>query len=238
MMQSDPLRTTELLAIIEEAATPVRHDIRNRIASVRNLAFFVRRKLSGEENPERDPRVNEFLLKIESEVQRTDEVIEEWTGRVRGVRPPGLDVVRAANGVRLAVECARVPTAVTLSSSIVDETLLIEGDEQTLALAVRCLLENAAEAVGTGEVRLSLSRELDNCVISVIDSGPGIKDPQKCLERFESSKPNHLGLGLCIARRVAARSGGDLIIGTPTHGAEVSLRIPLAGEPSALGGTA
>lgn len=238
MMQSDPLRTAELLAIIEEATTPVRHDVRNRIASVRNLAFFVRRKLSGEEIRERDPRVNEFLLKIESEVQRTDEVIEAWTGRVQGVRFPELEIVRAANGVRLAVECARLPDAVKLETSITDETLLIEGDDHTLAVAVRCLLENAAEAVGSGEVRLSMNRELDNCVIVVSDGGPGISDPAKCLERFVSSKPGHLGLGLCMARRIAARSGGDLILGTPAKGAEVSLRIPIAGEPSTLGDAA
>lgn len=238
MMQSDPLRTTELLAIIEEATTPVRHDVRNRIASVRNLAFFVRRKLGTEENPERDPRVNEFLLKIENEVQRTDEVIEAWTSRVQGVRPAGLEVIRAANGVRLAAECARLPASVTLVSNIADETLLIEGDAQTLAVAVRCLLENSAEAAGVREVHLSLQRELDNCVVSVRDDGPGILEPQKCLERFESTKPGHLGLGLCMARRITTRSGGDLIIGTPAKGAEVTLRIPLAGEPSMFGGVA
>ncbi len=238
MTHSDPLRTTELLAIIEEAATPVRHDVRNRIASVRNLAFFVRRKLGTEVNPERDPRVNEFLLKIENEVQRTDEVIEAWTSRVQGVRKRELEVIRAANGVRLAAQCARLPASVALVANIVDETLLIEGDEQALAIAVRCLIENAAEAAGAGEVHLRLARELDNCVISVVDSGPGILEPQKCLERFESTKPGHLGLGLCMARRIATRSGGDLIIGAPAKGAEVSLRIPIAGEPSAFGGIA
>jgi hypothetical protein len=85
MTPVDPLRTTELLALIEEATTPVRHDVRNRIASVRNLAFFVRRKLASE-NVERDPRVNEFLLKIEGEVQRTDEVIDAWSARVQAMR--------------------------------------------------------------------------------------------------------------------------------------------------------
>ena len=39
--------------------------------------------------------------------------------------------------------------------------------------------------------------------------------PSRCLERFESSKAGHLGLGLCMARRIASRFGGDLAIGKP-----------------------
>ena len=57
MTAADPLRTVEMLALLEEATTPLRHDVRNRIASIRNLSYFVRRKLACEVVPERDPRV-------------------------------------------------------------------------------------------------------------------------------------------------------------------------------------
>jgi signal transduction histidine kinase len=234
-MSQDPLHLVELLAVIEEASTPVRHDIRNRIASMRNLAFFVRRKLAAEENPERDPRVDEFLHKIESEVERTDEVIEVWTHRVQGVRSPELGVVQAAVSVRLAMACARLQNGVTLALELVDETLTVNSDEQVLALAVRCLLENAAESVLNGSVYVRIEREHDDCVINVLDHGPGMAEPQKCLERFESTKPGHLGLGLCIARRIAARAGGDLTIGNPERGASVSLRIPISGQRALMG---
>jgi signal transduction histidine kinase len=231
-MTEDPLRTVELLATIEEASTPVRHDIRNRIASMRNLAFFVRRKLAGEDNPARDPRVNEFLLKIESEVERTDEVIEAWSKRVQGVRSAEQGRVNAASSVRLALECARVPASVTLALNIADEPLLVQGDAETLAFAVRCLIENAAESQPVGTITIRAARELEECTITVSDEGAGIAEPAACLERFESTKPGRLGLGLCMARRIAARSGGDLAIGSPERGAEVSLRIPLADEKS------
>ena len=89
MRAADPLRTVEMLALLEEASTPLRHDVRNRIASIRNLAYFVRRKLGSEHVPERDPRIVEFLSKIEAEVQRTDEVIEGWSSRVQAVGARG-----------------------------------------------------------------------------------------------------------------------------------------------------
>ncbi|MEO8905037.1 MAG: ATP-binding protein [Polyangiaceae bacterium] len=64
--------------------------------------------------------------------------------------------------------------------------------------------------------------------ITVSDDGPGILDAARCLERFATTKPGHLGLGLCIARRIASRLGGDLLIEKPASGAEVSLWFPVA----------
>jgi signal transduction histidine kinase len=94
---------------------------------------------------------------------------------------------------------------------------------------VRCLIENAAEAMELGVVRVAAERAADACRITVTDSGPGIHDPARCLERFESSKPGHLGLGLCMAHRIVTQLGGDLVVGAPAQGAEVSLLVPLAG---------
>jgi signal transduction histidine kinase len=230
MMSSDPLRTAELLALLEEATTPLRHDVRNRLASLRNLAFFVRRKLAKEENPERDPRVGEFLVKIEDEVQSTDGVMDAWSARVQAARPLELRPVQVTASVRLAIECARVPPDISLVLAAADDALLIDGDPQTLAVAVRCLLENASDAIGSGSVSVRVARDLDHCVVTVAELGMGIADHTNCTECFESTKPGHLGLGLCVARRVATRSGGALLIGHPERGAEVSLRIPLTGN--------
>jgi len=232
MIRPDPLRTTEILALLEEASAPVRHDVRNRLASVRNLAFFVRRKLGSENNAERDPRVNEFLLKIEGEVQRTDEVIDAWSDRVQAVRAFTTMPVRIADSVRLAIDCARLPPEITLALDANDDAAQVDGDLHALAFAVRCLLENSGEAQGSGSVNVRVERGTGDCSIVVVDNGPGIADGARALERFETTKPGQLGLGLCMARRIIARHGGDLTIGSPAQGAEVSLRIPLAGTRS------
>lgn len=234
MSARDPLRNVELLALLEEATTPLRHDVRNRLASVRNLAFFVRRKLSTEVAPNRDPRVVEFLSKIEGEVQRTDDVIENWSTRSQGARTAELGRVSVAECLRLALDCARLPPTVGLELATPTEPLEVEADREALAFALRCLIENAAEAMGTGVVCIAAERAADSCRMTVTDSGPGIADPVRCLERFESSKPGHLGLGLCMARRIVTRLGGDLVVGAPLKGAEVSLLVPLAGTRSLL----
>jgi signal transduction histidine kinase len=232
MTVTDPLRTVEALALLEEATTPLRHDIRNRIASIRNLSFFVRRKLASEVPLPRDPRVNDFLAKIEGEVQRTDDLIEAWGVSVHALRPSELSCVRVADCVRLAIDSARLPVQVSFEFVAPAEPLEVEGNLEELAFALRCLLENAGEAAGPGRVCIAIERDANLCNITVTDGGPGISDPVRCLDRFESTKQGHLGLGLCMARRIASRLGGDLVIGDPEAGAEISLIVPIAGSRS------
>ena len=229
MTALDPLRTVELIALLEEATTPLRHDVRNRIASIRNLSYFVRRKLDSEVAPERDPRVKEFLAKVEGEVQRTDDLIEAWGVSVHALRSAEMLRAKVADCVRLAIDSARLPALVGVEFSSAAEPLQVEADLEMLAFALRCLLENAAEAAGSGCVSIAAEREADQCVMTVTDRGPGFSNPVRCLERFESTKRGHLGLGLCMARRIAGRFGGDLVIGSPEVGAQVSLLLPIAG---------
>jgi signal transduction histidine kinase len=235
-MAADPLHTVELLAVLEEATTPLRQDVRNRLASVRNLSFFVRRKLATELAPERDPRVPEFLVKIEGEVQRTDELIDAWSKRVQEARPTATEPVSVRDCLRLAMDSARLPSGVGLELSFsTDEPIELVADRESLAFAVRCLIENSAEAMGSGLVRLHVERVADRCRIGVSDHGPGIADAARCLERFETTKPGHLGLGLCMARRIVSRLDGELLIGKPESGAEVSVLVPVAGAAEVRG---
>ncbi len=230
MNAGDPLHTVEMLALLEEASTPLRHDVRNRIASIRNLAFFVRRKLASEVAPERDPRVIEFLSKIEGEVQRTDEVIEGWSTRIQQAHTRTNARIPVSECLRLAMETARLPSVIGLELSTPGaEALEVECDREVLAFAVRCLIENAGQAVGSGLVSVRAAAEAGQCRVTVSDDGPGIVDATRCLERFETTKAGHLGLGLCMARRIASRLGGDLLIGNPARGAQVSLLLPIAG---------
>ncbi len=229
MSAGDPLRNVEMVALLEEASTPLRHDVRNRIASIRNLAFFVRRKLASEVAPERDPRVNDFLSKIEGEVQRTDEVIEAWSTRIQQVRPRASERVALIECLRLAIDTARLPSSIGLELSAPPEVVEVDCDREVLAFAVRCLIENAGEAAGAGVVTVRAEAASAQCRVTVHDDGPGIANAARCLERFETTKAGHLGLGLCMARRIASRLGGDLLIGSPKRGAEVSLLIPIAG---------
>ncbi len=190
----------------------------------------MQRKLLREEYPERDPRVDEFLTKIGVEVQRTDEVMDAWSARVQAARALSLGPTQVTSAVRLAIECLRVPAEISLALAPAAETLLVDGDLQTLA--VGCPLP-ARKRERSQRLRLG-QRGARGRSLRRDRRRPRDRHwrSQTVAERFETTKPGHLGLGLWVARRIATRSGGELTISRPERGTEVRLRIPLSGSRS------
>lgn len=226
VIRPDPLAAVELVAILEEATSPLRHDLSNRLASVGNMAFFIRRRL-GQAAADADPRAAAFLEQITDEVQLADTAIERWLSRIRGLQPSPPQSSAVADCLRLAVEAARLPASASVE--IVPGTTgeRVAGDLETVAVALRCLIENAAEAQ-SARIILTTQVSQNGCTISVADGGPGIVEPARCLERFYTTKPGHLGLGLCVAKSVASRFGGSLAVQSSSTGVEVGLYLPLA----------
>jgi len=236
VLRPDPLAAVELVAILEEATSPLRHDVSNRLASVGNMAYFIRRKL-GQAAADTDPRAATFLEQIAGEVQLTDTAIQSWLSRIHALRQSASQSSAVADCLRLAIEAARLPASATVEIAPGTNGARVAGDLETVAVALRCLIENAAEAQ-SARITLSTRVSQTGCTICVADGGPGIAEPARCLERFYTTKPGHLGLGLCVAKSVASRFGGSLAVQSSSTGAEVGLFLPLAaatgrpGEPS------
>ena len=92
------------------------------------------------------------------------------------------------------------------------------------------LLANAAEASPRGStVALTCSATHDEVTVRVDDDGPGIEpgDSERVFEPFRSTKDDGFGLGLTVARAMARRHGGDLVVTTPRRrGASFELKLP------------
>jgi len=87
------------------------------------------------------------------------------------------------------------------------------ADEDLLKGVITNLLENAADAAGSGGVVLGKTYAVNGRIaIEVHDSGPGLS-PHARGSLFEptiSFKKSGMGLGLSIARKSAVMSGGDI----------------------------
>jgi signal transduction histidine kinase len=91
------------------------------------------------------------------------------------------------------------------------EPVTVYGDHAALERALANLVRNA-ELYGPTGGRITLAAEAVNGVgrLSVVDQGPGPKDPEQAFARFwrgEHGKPGS-GLGLAIVRATAERHGG------------------------------
>jgi two-component system sensor histidine kinase RegB len=112
--------------------------------------------------------------------------------------------------------------------------LPVRAFEQTVAN----LLDNAADATeGRSEasVRVGLSRQGEDLVLSVADNGVGVPEPlvRRLGEPFFTTKEpgSGAGLGLYLARHVAERAGGEMQIQSAEgRGTQVTLLMPQVAE--------
>ncbi len=84
-------------------------------------------------------------------------------------------------------------------------------DGPTWIAAANNLVHNSMQA--GNEVRVDLKRTHDDRIrLSVSDNGDGIPDSiaAELFEPFVTSKPEGMGLGLCVVRRAAERLGGEV----------------------------
>lgn len=106
-------------------------------------------------------------------------------------------------------------------------------DPQRLQQILLNLLTNAAKFTEKGQIEVSyeLDNDQQNVILSVTDTGIGIKpeNKNKIFERFVKLDGNTqgAGLGLTIARLVARLMGGDVTLDTTyTHGARFNITLP------------
>ena len=93
------------------------------------------------------------------------------------------------------------------------------------------LLQNAIHAASPqGEVRVRGRLDAGQVALEVSDTGPGV-DPATRRRLFEpliTTKPNGVGLGLALVRRIAERHGGSVeYADRPGGGALFTVHLPV-----------
>jgi signal transduction histidine kinase len=226
----DPLHAVELVAVADEMASLLRHELRNKFAAVRNAEFYVRRRLRSTEAWQADPRIEELSAIIQSEMRVANELLDQRL-RLQHLFAPAPSAVDAADCVRRAVACTRISGGCAVAINVDAEAGCVVADPNELALAVRCLVENAVEATGTSGAVHVRARPVDShYLIEVVDAGAGIEEAQRAavLEPYHTTKLGHVGLGLNISRRIAERYAGTLRFGEASAGAAAGLKLVLA----------
>lgn len=242
MSAHDPLAMVETAVIAEELSAATRHEMRNELAIIRGAAYFVRRRVSETDLWTSDPRIAQFLSTIDEHIDKATAIADRdaVAARLYARRP---EVIELAECVRAAIRGARVPPGIRFDLS--GSQALVKVDAVECAVAVRCLLENAAEASppdGTVTIRISGEGAPKEVTLEVADAGGGFEDGAlgRGMEPFFTTKERHVGLGLNVAQRICRRYGGSLTVGSAEGGARVTVELPAcsAVPAAAIGGPA
>jgi two-component system, OmpR family, sensor kinase len=220
-------------ALAEELITVLAHDLRNHIAPIDLRLARLERSAEREERP--------------SDL-RDAELARGGLERLGAIIADILDVARLEHGMfraelaPLSLSALVVETAASFATPEhpIDvrtaEDVVVAGDAQRLRQCLENLLHNAighspAGAAVTVFVSAERGRDGERGRVDVIDEGPGVPQEMRSrvFDRFVSGATRNggLGLGLYLAKRIAAIHGGDLTLESPPgRGAHFTLTVP------------
>lgn len=210
------------------------HEINNPLA---NVATRAQSLLQGEIDPTRRHR----LSVIYEQAMRAHEMISDM---MLFAHPPQVDLksMDLAECVQTVVnELATRLQTNNIKCEFECPSILMIADETKLASAIKSLIVNSIEAIGSdGLIRLEISGDVSGEVcLAVSDDGPGI-DPEigdNVFDPFFSGREagRGLGFGLSKAWRIAQLHGATIERGeSELGGARFVIRFPVAAKPNKL----
>jgi len=205
-------RISELLAAERQFAADASHQLRSPLTA---LSMRLEEMLAAAGEPD---VVREEGLAALLQTERLTEVVSQLLGRTHrsAARRPArvsVDDVVAQQVVEWDPAFRRKNRKLEVAG---EKNLTAHVTPGTLAQLIATLLDNAlVHGAGTVKIRTSLTPK--SVVIEVRDSGRGVPPhlvPQ-IFERNVSSKPGGTGLGLALARSIAAAEGGQVVLVRP-----------------------
>ncbi len=209
MVREESVERAERACLVELALSSLRHDLRNKLAAVRQASFYIRAKVQDTPAWTADARVQRFFDLIEDEVESANTILADESALSR-IHPRVFTEVSVAEIVERAIRCSRHARAPSVEHEIAPGVWY--GDPDELTLAVRCVIDNALEFAGDEDVRVAGGPKGALYEIRISDNGPGIPAEHRAHMRrpFESSRFDDMGVGLSIAQRIAQRYEGAL----------------------------
>lgn len=216
----------EQLAAVGQIAAGVAHELRNPLTAIKMLVQ------TGLEGPAPAGLAADELAVIEQSIRRMEQYIQIFLDFARPPRSERrqvdlLDVVR--RGVALVEGRAR-RQKVSIELDVPDEPVHALLDPEQIQQVLVNLLINALDALPRGgAIHVEVRVNHDTITLRVRDNGPGVPAAirDRLFEPFVTGKPEGVGLGLSICKRLIEAHGGK-ISGTnaPTGGAEITLHLP------------
>ncbi len=205
--QNVKIQKTERMSAIGELARQVGHDLRNPLASMKNAAFYLKRKGSKCTDADRD----KMLSIIEDDINRSNKIINDLieysTELYLNVRQ-----CSAKTLLKDALLQLQIPSTIQIVDNISEEPkILVDIDRMQRVFA--SILENAVEAMPHGgTIEVQSSQEDSNVKISFSDTGEGIDIDirPKIFSPLITTKARGMGLSLAICKRIVDSHGGKI----------------------------
>jgi two-component system, NtrC family, sensor kinase len=217
----------EHLATLGELAAGLAHEIRNPLAGIAGVVDIM-----GKELPVNSPS-RAVIGEVQREILHIQAILNDLLSYARP-RPPNFHPANLNTTIEQAVELSRqqVRTKPIQVQFEPNATLpLVEHDPALIQQVILNLLLNGIQAIsGTGEVRVTLTRNHDFVMVEVSDTGRGISAEAlpKIFKPFFTTRKEGTGLGLSLANSIVQSHGGRIeVTSTLGKGSQFKVCLPL-----------
>jgi two-component system, LuxR family, sensor kinase FixL len=239
--QREELAHAQRVTTLGELSASLAHEINQPLAAIVTNAQAAIRLLNRQGVAHTD--VSEALTDMAADARRASAIIQRLRALSRKEHAPqaGLDLNELIDDVVSLLRHDFVRKQITVLRAFDPVVPTVSGDPVQLQQVILNLLVNAGEAIaltdgGKREVAIATRyRSPGRVEVAVRDSGTGAKgsDLARIFERFVSTKPGGLGMGLAISRSIVEAHGGQIrAIANPDRG--LTLHVELPCEESAV----
>ena len=212
----------EIANILEGAsrvASMVRHDLRGPLQTIRNASYIL------EQDAKNEPKMTSIINKS---VDYMNKIIEDlaYTDNVGHYNKLQLNM---NNLIQQTLIQLLIPKNIEIKKDLYPEPLESSFDKIKIQRMLNNLIRNAIEAMPDGgELTIKTMKEDLEIIVSIEDTGVGIKEVDKLFTPFISTKINGMGLGLVsVKQTVEDHNGGITVESEPGIGTKVTLRFPV-----------
>lgn len=211
------------------------HELRTPLGLILGHAAFL--------NESASPEQKEDIEIISRNAARLKDLIEEigdvenLTSGMRRIRVQQVLLPQVIQSVVESFNDEANASKIQLSTTAKQPNLVVEGDPEKIAIALRNLVKNALTFTNPGGAVKVTSEQLPGFVkIAVLDNGIGIPadEQQKIFQRFYqvekhlTRKHGGIGLGLSIAKEMVEMHSGKIIVeSVEGKGSRFSILLPL-----------
>jgi signal transduction histidine kinase len=199
--------TDEKMAAISKFCSVISHELRNPLASLKNIAYFFSKALKTD-----DERIKKMVEMMASEIDKTNGMIGNLTevSHLKRVNKIPSDITALVRG---ALDSLHLNPNIQVTPQL--ENVESIADPDKFKKTVCNLVSNAADALPNGGViDIALKKLESSYELTVKDTGTGM-DAETLSHAFDpmfTTKTKTLGLGLTFAREVVRMHGGTIRI--------------------------
>lgn len=214
------------------------HELRTPLNAIIGFTRIVKRKGS-ETLPEKQlDNLDKVLVSADHLLNLIDDVLDLSkieAGRIE-VEPSSFEIEPLVDLCLTTTQPLIRPERIVLTKEIMKDAPTIYSDQNKVKQILLNLLSNAAKFTHEGQIKVSVSHDIDTLIMSVTDTGIGIPDEalDRIFEDFQqvdtstTREYGGTGLGLSISHRLAQLLGGDLVASSREgEGSTFTLMIPL-----------